>query len=160
MSIPISQFIPTRPFPHPLSPLGVHTLFSTSVSLFLPWKLVHLYRFSRFHVYALIYDICFSLSDWLHSVWQSLGPSTSLQVTQFHFFLWLSNIPLYILVQSIWHKSFLSSLILICEIIIVMPLVFLIHFMWELPGILIGSTTITFCEQKWMNASKCMYSIF
>ena len=43
-------------------------LFSTSVSLFLPCKLVHLYHSSRFHIYALIYDICFSLSDLLHSV--------------------------------------------------------------------------------------------
>ena len=29
-------------------------LFSTSVSLFLPCKLVHLYHFSRFHIYAFI----------------------------------------------------------------------------------------------------------
>ena len=29
---------------------------------------VHLYHFSRFHIYALIYHICFSLSDLLHSV--------------------------------------------------------------------------------------------
>ena len=52
--------------------------------------------FSGFHIYALIYDICFSFSVWLHSVWQTLGPSTSLQMAQCHFFLWLSNIPLYI----------------------------------------------------------------
>ena len=39
-------------------------------------------NFFRFHVYALIYDICFSLSDLLHSVWQSLGPSMSLQNLQ------------------------------------------------------------------------------
>ena len=37
----------------------------------------------------LIFDIC--LSDLLQSVWQILGPSTSLQMTQFHSFLWLSN---------------------------------------------------------------------
>ena len=42
----------------------------------------------------LAYGICFSLSDLLHSVWQNLGPSNSLQITQFHFFLWLNNIPL------------------------------------------------------------------
>ena len=35
----------------------------------------------------LAYGICFSLSDLLHSVWQTLGPSTSLQITQFRFFL-------------------------------------------------------------------------
>ena len=43
------------------SPLLVSIwLFSTSVSLFLPCKQVHLYRFSRFHLYALIYDTCFA----------------------------------------------------------------------------------------------------
>ena len=56
--------------------------------------------FSRFHIYALIYDICFSLSDLLHSVWQSVDPSTSQQMTQFHSFLWLSNIPLYMCTTS------------------------------------------------------------
>ena len=48
----------------------------------------------------LAYGICFSLSDLLHSVRQSLGPSTSLQISQFHSFLWLSNIPLYICATS------------------------------------------------------------
>ena len=94
LSIPISQLIPL-PCPCFL-PLVSICLFSTSVSLFLPCKPVHLYHFFRFHIYVLIYNICFSLSDLLHLVWQSLGPSTSLQMTQFHFFLWLSNIPLYI----------------------------------------------------------------
>ena len=86
----------TTPTPLRFPPLVSIHLFSTSVSLFLPCKEVHLYHFSRFHIYVLIYDICFSLSDLLHSVWQSLDPSTSLQMTQFHSFLWLSNIPLYI----------------------------------------------------------------
>ena len=67
MSIPISQFIPPPPFPHFPPLVSIH-LFSTSVSLFLPCKLVHLYHFSRFHIYVLIYDICFSVSDSLHSV--------------------------------------------------------------------------------------------
>ena len=49
--------------PHCFPPLVSICLFSTSVSLFLPCKPVHLYHFSRFHIYALIYDICFSLSD-------------------------------------------------------------------------------------------------
>ena len=73
----------THHFPHLVS----IRLFSTSVSLFLPCKLVHLYHFSRFHTYELIYDNRFSLFDLLHSVWQSLGPSTSLQMTQFRSFL-------------------------------------------------------------------------
>ena len=100
MSIPISQFITPPPATRHFPPLVSIHLFSTSVSLFLPCKLVHLYHFSRFHIYVLIYDICFSLSDLLHSVWQSLGPSTSLQMTQFRSFLWLSNIPLYICTTS------------------------------------------------------------
>ena len=54
----------------------------------------------RFHIYVLAYSICFSLSDLLHSVWQALSPTTSLQITQFRFFLWLSNIPWYICATS------------------------------------------------------------
>ena len=74
-------------------------------SVYLLWRNVYLdllpiFRlgclFFRFHIYVLAYSICFSLSDLLHPVWPTLGPSTSLQITQFHFFLWLSNIPLYI----------------------------------------------------------------
>ena len=99
MSIPVSQFIPPPPSHHFPPLVSIH-LFSTFVSLFLPCKLVHLYHFSRFHMYALIWDICFSLSDLLHSVWQSLDLSTSLQMTQFHSFLWLSNIPFYICTSS------------------------------------------------------------
>ena len=59
MSIPISQFIPPPPPPPPrhFPPLVSIHLFSTSVSLFLPCKPVHLYHFSRFHIYALVYDI-------------------------------------------------------------------------------------------------------
>ena len=55
MSILISHS-PTFPFP-PFPCPHVCSLF-----LFLPCKQVHLFRFSRFHIYALIYDICFSLS--------------------------------------------------------------------------------------------------
>ena len=97
MSILTAQFItPPSPLHRGFPPLVSIRFFSTSVSQLLPCKLVHLYHFSRFHIRALIYDICFSLSDLLHSVWQSLDPSTSQQMTQFHSFLWLSNIPLYI----------------------------------------------------------------
>ena len=51
----------------------------------------HLYHFARFHIYALIYDICFSLSVLLHSMGYTLGLSTSLPMTQFGSFLcpWL-----------------------------------------------------------------------
>ena len=47
-------------------------------------------------MHTLIYDSCFSLSDLLHPVCQTLGPSTSSQMIQWQFFLWLSTIPLYI----------------------------------------------------------------
>ena len=54
----------TIPTPPRFSPLVSIRLFSTSVSQLLPCKPVHLYHFSRFHIHALIYDICFSLSDY------------------------------------------------------------------------------------------------
>ena len=65
MSIPIAQFITPPPRHHHrrFPPLVSIHLFSTSVSQFLPCKPFHLYHFSRLHIYALIYDICFSLSD-------------------------------------------------------------------------------------------------
>ena len=66
-------------------------------------KQLSTYHFSRFYMYALIYDICFSLSDLLHSVWQTLGSSMFLQMVQFHFFLWLSNIPLCIYVPPLFY---------------------------------------------------------
>ena len=96
ISVYMSISIAPPPHPRHLPTLVYIRFFSTSVSQFLSWKPVHLYHFSRFHIYALIYDICFSLSDLLHSVWQSQGPSTFLQMTQFRSFLWLNNIPLYI----------------------------------------------------------------
>ena len=53
----------------PLTPLlGSISLFSMSTSPLLPCKKVHQYRLSRFHIYALIYYICLSLSELLHSV--------------------------------------------------------------------------------------------
>ena len=54
MSIPISQFIlPPPPPPLRRSPCLVSiSLFFTSVSQFLPCKLLHLYHFSSFHIYA------------------------------------------------------------------------------------------------------------
>ena len=54
--------------PHRFPSLVSICLFSTSVSQFLPCKPVPLYHFSRFHIYVLTYNICFSLPDLLHSV--------------------------------------------------------------------------------------------
>ena len=46
------------------------------------------------HICVSIWYLVFSF--WFHSVWQTLCPSTSLQMTQFHSFEWLKNIPSYI----------------------------------------------------------------
>ena len=55
-----------------------------------------------------------SLSDLLHSVWQSLGPSMLLQIASFHFFIWLSNNPLYIFTtSSLWTFRFFRVLAII-----------------------------------------------
>ena len=59
---------PNRPPHRSFPPLVSICPFSTCVSQLLPCKLAHLYHFSTFHIHALTYDICFSLSDLLHSV--------------------------------------------------------------------------------------------
>ena len=57
LSMLLSQFVP--PF---CSPAVSTSPFSTSVSLFLPYKQVHQYHFSRFHIHVLIHNMYFSLS--------------------------------------------------------------------------------------------------
>ena len=100
ISVLLCPFVPVSP-----SPTLSTSPFSISTSPFLPCKQVHQYHFSSFHLYALLYDISFSLSDLLHSVWQPLDPSTSLQITQSHSFLWLSNIPLYVCTMGLPNGS-------------------------------------------------------
>ena len=63
VSMLLSQSIPPSP-----SPTVSTSLFSTSASPFLSCKQVHQYHFSRFHIYALICNIYFSLYDLLHCV--------------------------------------------------------------------------------------------
>ena len=75
ISMLLFQFVP----PSPSLSVSTHP-FSTSGSLLSPWKQVHL-LFSRFYIYALIYDVCIPPSDLLHSAWQTVGPSTLLRVT-------------------------------------------------------------------------------
>ena len=41
------------------SPCGSMRLFPMSATLFLPWKQVHLYHFSRCHIHALIHSFLF-----------------------------------------------------------------------------------------------------
>ena len=63
VSMLLSQFVPPS-LSHPMST----NPFSVSVSPLLLFRWVYQYRLSRFHIYSLIYDICLSLSDLLHSV--------------------------------------------------------------------------------------------
>ena len=63
--------------------------------------------FSRSHMYALIYDMCLSLSDFLHSVRQTLGPSTSLLNLPNSPWLYLENITKIYLLSI--HFTFLHS---------------------------------------------------
>ena len=86
MSMLLSHFIPTSP-----SPSLCRQVYSLCLRLYscpAP-TFFRTFFFFSFHIYVLAYGICFSLSDLLHSVWQTPGPSTSLQITQFRFFLWL-----------------------------------------------------------------------
>ena len=48
----------------------------------------------------LLLKLQISLFKKYKGLWQTLGSSTSLQITQFHSFSWLSNIPLYICTTS------------------------------------------------------------
>jgi len=48
---------------HPLRPLLCPKFCSCLCLLSCPAKLLHQYHLSRFHIYALLYNICFSLSD-------------------------------------------------------------------------------------------------
>ena len=82
MSIPNSLITPSpNPAVHP--PPWAISSFSKSLTLFLFCKQVHLYHF-RFHIKGKSY-ISPSLSDLLHSVYCSLGPSMLLQMALFHF---------------------------------------------------------------------------
>ena len=63
MSTVLSQLV----LPSPSSTASTNP-FSMSAPPFVLCKLAHQYSISRFHIYVLIYDICFSFSDLLHSV--------------------------------------------------------------------------------------------
>ena len=84
VSMLLFEFIPPSPS------LAVTTnLFSMSPCLFLTCKWVRQYHFPtymvhRFHIYVLICDICFSLSDLLHSAKQALDSSNGLRFISFY----------------------------------------------------------------------------
>ena len=94
-AMPLSHFIPAYPSCSPCP--QVHSLCLHLYSCPAPG----FFRTNFFFIHMLAYGVCFSLSNLLHSVWLTLGPSTSLQITQFRFFLWLSNVPLYICATSL-----------------------------------------------------------
>ena len=82
---------PSLPFPPTtfLSSLAPIHLFSTTFALQIRSPLPF---FWIPHICVNMRYLFFSFR--LHSVWQFLGSSISLQVTQFHSFLWLRNSPL------------------------------------------------------------------
>ena len=63
VSMLFSQIIPCSP-----SPTESKSLFFMPMSLLLFCMENHWYHLSKFHIYVLIYSICISLSDSLHSV--------------------------------------------------------------------------------------------
>ena len=88
--IPNSQSTPLPPPPHP--PGQPQVCFPCPwVSFLLKGSFV---PYIRFQIQVISCGICLSLSDWLHSVWQSLVPSMLLKIASFCSFLWLSSIPL------------------------------------------------------------------
>ena len=96
-SMPLSQFVPPSSSPSCVNK-SVLCVYSSIPALQI-WFICTIfldfpYIFIYIHTLMCI-NICFSLSDLTHFVWQTLGSSTSLQMVQFHSFLWPSNIPLY-----------------------------------------------------------------
>ena len=90
MSMPLYHFVQAYPSPSPYP--QVHSLVGLCLYSCLATRFfMTIFFFLRFHIYVLAYGICFSLSDLLHHVWQ---------IIQFRFFLWLSNISLYICATS------------------------------------------------------------
>ena len=84
MSMPLSHFFPAYPSPYPwpqVHSLCLRLYSSPALRFFRTSFCLFVCLFLRFHIYVLAYGICFSLSDLLHSLWQSLGSSTSLQIT-------------------------------------------------------------------------------
>ena len=63
MSVPIFQFIPLSPSPLDSQMFVLYVCVSISAL-----QTGSLHHFSTFHIYVLIYSICFSPNDLLHSV--------------------------------------------------------------------------------------------
>ena len=86
----VHTVLPAHPLPLPLlCPQSILYVWS----LFQPCRLVHRYHFCGSHIYALIYDMCFSLSGLLSTTNFRFNHLTTGDPTSFS--LWLSNIPLH-----------------------------------------------------------------
>ena len=81
-------------------PLVTFTLFSVSVTLFLFCCVYSYVLCFRFYLQVILCSICLYLSDISIRWTYSLGPSVSLQMAEFHSFLWMNEIPLYIYATS------------------------------------------------------------
>ena len=98
MGFPRQEYWSGLPCPPPgdLLSSGIESrspaLQADSVGTQPPGKIPYIYIYIHTYTYVLIYDIWFSLSDFICMT--DSGSSTSLPMTQFHSFLWLSNIPL------------------------------------------------------------------
>ena len=106
MSIPIAPFSTPPSLPHHgFLPLVSICPFSTSLSQLLPCKPAHLYHFSSFHIHALIYDICFSLSD-LTSLCMTVSRSIHVSTNDPISFLLMAE---YYSIVYIYHIFFIHS---------------------------------------------------
>ena len=98
MSVPISQFL-LLPFP-----LSIHAYvpyIGVSISAL---QIRSTVPFSRFYIHLLIYNICYPLSDWLQSVWQSSSIHISAKDTVW--FLYMAEwYPFYIYIKFLNMES-------------------------------------------------------
>ena len=78
VSVLFSHIIPLSP-----SPNEYKNLFYMSVSLLLPFMQDHWYHLSKFHIFALMYSICLSLSYFILYNRLQIHPSTSLETIHF-----------------------------------------------------------------------------
>ena len=87
-----SSTIPRLPFHHPLPtyPPGQHesVLYICDLFGFVDRSFV---PYFRLHIQVISYGVCLSLSDFLHSIWESLVPSMLLQMAFFFFFLLMAE---------------------------------------------------------------------
>ena len=87
--LPIHLIPPSHP--------GVHRVVLYVCASLSAFQIDSSVPFSRVYIHALMYDICFSPSDSLHSVWQPLGPSASLQMAEFVlFYAWVISHRIYV----------------------------------------------------------------